>query len=228
MLRQRFVTLLAERNWSLEYFSEISGVPIETAKNLKSGKTTNPRLDTVEKMADAFNISINCLIGKCPHTTEEKALLRNYRICGTHGKSIIELIAKYEAITAKNDRESLDKHKVPCLFPSGDIRKGIIYDTCETMEIETSVKEAYVGIKMNNNDLAPAYCKDDIILFENRFPSNGEYAAFYQIDRAYIRKFIEEDGKYRLKCLHNQGEDIVLKRMDEIEYIGTCCGVIRS
>lgn len=228
MLRQRFVTLLAERNWSLEYFSEVSGVPIETAKNLKSGKTTNPRLDTLEKMADAFGLSINCLIGKCPHTPEEKALLRSYRICGSRGRSIIQLIARYEATTAKNDRESPDKHKIPCLIPNGDIRKGIIYDTCETVEMETSVPEAFVAIKMTNNDLVPMYCKGDILLFENRFPSNGEYAAFYKTDRAYIRKFMEEDKQYRLKCLHSQGEDIVLKRMDEIEYIGTCCGVIRS
>lgn len=228
MLRERFITLLAEKNWSLEYFSEISGVPFETAKNIKLGKTTNPRLETLEKMAEAFNISINCMIGKCSHTPEERALLRHYRSCGQHGKSIIQFIAKYEATSAKEDRDSLNKHKIPCLVPSGDIRKGIIYDTCETVEIETSVQEAFVGIKMNNNDLAPAYCKDDIILFENRFPSNGEYAAFYKTDRAYIRKFTEEDGKYRLKCLHSQGEDIVLRRMDEIEYIGTCCGVIRS
>jgi len=228
MLRHRFVTLLAEKNWSLEYFSEVSGVPIETAKNLKSGKTTNPRLDTLEKMAEAFDISINCLIGKCPHTPEEKALLRNYRSCGNHGRSIIQLIAKYEATSAKSDREAKDKHKIPCLVPQGDATKGIVYDACETMEIETSIPEAYVAIKMPGNTFAPQYCKGDIVLFENRFPDNGEIAAFYKTDRAYIRKFIEEEKQYRLKCLHNQGEDIILKRMDEIEYIGTCCGVIRD
>ncbi len=228
MLRHRFVTLLAEKNWSLEYFSEVSGVPIETAKNLKSGKTTNPRLDTLEKMADAFGLSINCLIGKCPHTPEEKALLRNYRSCGNHGKSIIQLIAKYEATSAKSDREAKDKHKIPCLVPRGDASKGIIYDTCETLEIETSIPQAFVAIKMPGNTFAPHYCKGDIVLFENRFPDNGEIGAFYSGDRAYIRKFIEEEKQYRLKCLHNQGEDIILKRMDEIEYIGTCCGVIRD
>ena len=228
MLRERFITLLAEKDWSLEYFSEVSGVPLETAKNIKLGKTTNPRLDTLEKTAAAFGLSINCLIGKCPHTPEEKALLRNYRSCGTHGKSIIQLIAKYEATSAKSDRESKDKHKIPCLVPHGDVSKGIIYDACETKEIETSVSEAYVAIMMPTNTFAPHYCKGDVVLFENRFPNHGECAAFYKTDRAYIRKFIEEDRQYRLKCLHSQGEDIILKRMDEIEYIGTCCGVVRN
>ena len=81
---------------------------------------------------------------------------------------------------------------------------------------------------MISNDLVPAYCKDDVILIEDRFPRSGEYAAFFKDNRAYIRKYIEEDGKYRLKCLHKMGEDIVLKRMDQIEYIGTCIDVIRA
>ena len=38
MLRERFVTLLAQRGWSLEQFSEVSGVPFETAKNILSGR----------------------------------------------------------------------------------------------------------------------------------------------------------------------------------------------
>lgn len=167
-------------------------------------------------------------MGQCQHTAQERAILRNYRACGKHGKSVIELIAKYEAGSVKAERESADKHSIPCLVPQGDIRKGIVYDNCETIEIVVAVPDAYVGIMMNNNDLAPMYCKDDIILFENRFPKHGEYAAFFRDGKAYIRKFIEEDKQYRLKCLHSQGTDIVLKRMDEIEYIGTCIDVIRS
>ena len=65
-------------------------------------------------------------------------------------------------------------------------------------------------------------------MFENRFPSHGEKAAFYKGDRIYIRKFLEEGSQYRLKCLHNQDTDIILKRMDEVDYIGTCVDVVRD
>ena len=81
---------------------------------------------------------------------------------------------------------------------------------------------------MVSNDLAPTYCKDDVLLFENRFPMNGEKAAFYKGDRIYIRKFLEEGNGYRLKCLHSQDEDIILRRMDEVDYIGTCVDVVRD
>lgn len=228
MLQQRFVSLLAERGWTQEFFAQKSGLPLNTVKNIATGKTKDPHLSTLEAAADAFEISINCLIGKCPHTPKEKAILRNYRECGEHGKANIELVARYEAGAIKEAREAKNKHLIPCIIPHGDVYNGIIYESCETEQIETATPEAYIAIKMMTNDFAPKYCKDDLILFENRFPSSGEYAAFLRGDRVYIRKFIEEPGAYRLKCLHDHGEDIILKRMDEIQYIGTAAGVMRQ
>lgn len=228
ILSKRVKELAHERGLTIELLAEKSNLPTQTVRNVWYGKTPDPHASTVMQLADALGVGMNCLMGKCQHTPEEKSILRNYRACGPHGKAIIQLIARYEAGAVKSERDSLGRHRIPCMVPHGDIRKGIIYDTCETVEFETATKEAYIAMQMTNNDLAPKYCKDDIILFENRFPINGEYAAFFRGDRAYIRKFIEEDGHYRLKCLHQQGEDIVLKRMDEIQYIGTCCGVVRT
>lgn len=227
ILSRRLQDILNELGWSKEKLSEESGLPLETIKNIYYGKTADPKVSTILAIANATGHSMNCLMGQCSHTPQEKLILRNYRSCGPHGKSLIELIAKYEAGSVKSEREALDKHLIPCLLPHGDIHKGIIYDTCETTEIETTTQEAYIAIKMTSNDLAPKYCKGDVILLENRFPSNGEYAAFFRNDRVYIRKFIEEEGYYRLKCLHNRSTDILLRRMDEVQYVGTCCGVVR-
>lgn len=227
-LSERMRQLMNERGWSIQYVAKIAGLPEETVKNIYYAKTPDPKISTIMKLAEAFNLSVNCLMGKCSHTPAERALLRNYRACGMHGKAIIELIAKYEAGAIKNEREGKDKHKIPCIVPQGEIRKGIIYDLCETVEIETTVKEAYIAIQMTNNDLAPVYCKDDILLLENRFPKHGEKAAFYMGDRVYIRKFIDEGKQYKLQCLHKYDADIILKRMDEADYIGTCIGVVRE
>lgn len=225
MISERLRQLTNEKGWSIQQLAEISDLPIETVRNVFYGKTTDPKISTVMKLASAFNLSVNCFMGQCPHTPQERILLRNYRSCSAHGRNLLEFLSKYEAGVAKTERTSMEKHRVPCLVPRGDIRKGIIYENCTTVDYDTSIKEAFLGIQMINNDLAPQFCKGDIILFENRFPSNREYAAFFKDGKAYIREFIEEEGKYRLKCLHSQGEDIILKRMDEIDYIGTCCGV---
>lgn len=227
ILCKRLKEIMCDMGWTKEMLAERSGLPLETIRNIYYGKTQDPKISTVLQISEAMGYNINCLMGKCAHSPQEKALLRNYRACGSHGKQVIEMMAAYEAGAAKSERESFDKHSVPCLVPNGDVHKGIIYDISETIEVETSTHEAYVAIKMVDNSLAPKFCKGDVVLFENRFPDDGEYAAFFRNDRVYIRKFIEENGGYRLKCLHRNGEDIILKRMDEIQYLGTCCGIIR-
>lgn len=228
MLGTRLREILAVRGISKDELADMCDLPVETIRNIYYGKTPDPKISTIMKISKALNITVNCLMGECSHSSEERALLQFFRSCGNHGKSVIMLSAKYEALMAKEEREASGKHSVPCLIPQGDIYQGIIYDKCEIVDIFTSKEEAYVAIKMSNNDLVPVYCKGDTILIENRFPSNNEYGVFYNDGRAYIRQYIEEEDQYRLKCLHNQGKDMVFKRMDEIEYVGTCCGVVRA
>lgn len=228
MLSERLKELLVIHKMTKEELAERSGVPIETIRNIYYGKVTDPKVSTVMAIAKVFNISVNCLMGECNHTPDERVLLQHYRACGHHGKSLIRISAKYEALTAKEEREAKDRHSIPCLFPEGDIYHGIDYDTCKTEEIYTTNNMADVAIKMTNNCLMPIYCKDDIILIADRFPQNKEYGVFYYKGKAYIRQYLERDGEYVLKCLHKYDKDLVFKRMDDIEYLGTCCGVVRS
>lgn len=228
MLSGRLKTILHERDISLQKFAEMCDLPLETVRNVYYGKTNDPKLSTAVKMADALNLSVNCLLGKCSHSSSERTIIQNYRKCGKHGKSIIELTARYEARAMQSEREGMLKHKIPCILPRGEIRKGIVFDLCETTEIETTVKNAFVAIQMTDNDLAPKYCKGDIILFEDRFPETGEITAFFKANKVVLRKFIEENGQYRLKSLYPQYEDIILKRLDDVDYIGTVIEVVRS
>lgn len=228
MLEKRLKTLLSDKHLSIDEFAEMCNLPAETVKNVYYGRTTDPKISTVMKMANALNISVNCLMGHCSHTTEEKILLQNFRSCGKHGRSLISLTAKYEALTVKEERESHIKHKIPCIIPQGDILQGIDYSKSRLIEIETSKPEAYVSIQLTTNELLPLYCKDDIVLIENRFPKHNEYGVFYIGSIIFIRRYLEEEKQYRLECLHGIGSDMIYKRLDQIEYVGTCCGVINS
>lgn len=220
--------LLDSHDMTVQELSDKSGIPFETLKNIIYNQSLNPRTSTMMAIGKVFGVSINYLLGEPFITPEESALVEYYRRCGRHGKSVIELIAKYEATAARSERNAKGKHSIPCVVPKGNIRKGIVYDTNETVEVETIVDEAYMAITITSNDLSHyGFCKKDSILFEKRFPENGEIVSYIVADRVYIRKFVEEDGKYIMKCLHNHGEDMVFKRMDEIVLVGTCCGVIR-
>ncbi|MGN0374868.1 MAG: S24 family peptidase [Butyrivibrio sp.] len=228
MLGQRLRNILNSKNISISEFAEMCDLSVETVKNVYYGKTPDPKVSTVLKMSDALQTSVNCLMGHCEHTVEERAILQHYRMCGNYGKSLIELVAKYEALTAKEEREAADRHRIPCLIAVGNLNEGIEYDSSKVEEIETTVKDAYVGIELTTNDFVPVYCKGDVILLANRFPKSEEYAVFYKGGKAYIRQFIDEGKSYRLKSIHNMFEDRVFQRMDQIEYIGTCIGVIRT
>lgn len=228
MLQERFISLLSERGWTQEFFAKKSGIPLNTVKNIATGRTKDPQLSTLEAAAHAFNISIDCLIGKCPHTPQEKALLRYYRESGKHGKDIILLIARYEAEVMKEQRDAPGKRPFPCLNPKGDLRRGVIVETCKTINEFTTIENVHIGVKMPNDDFAPMYCEGDIILFENRNPKDEEIAAIIYKGRVYIRRLIKENGKYCFRCIRDSGADIIINRMDEIHCIGTAFDIIRA
>lgn len=228
MIAERLRQLLHAKDISLAEFSEMCDLPLETVKNVYYGKIADPRSSTVLKMSQALQVSVNCLLGVCQHTTDEKILLTNFRSSGKRGKNIILSVAEFEAVSTKAQRDSKSKHYIQCIVPTSSAENGVVYDTCEKIQIETSVEEAYIGIQIASNEFIPRYCKGDILLFAKRFPGNGEVGGFYMNGRLYIRKYIEEEKNYRLKCLHPLGEDIVLKRLDTVSYLGTCIEVIRS
>lgn len=228
MLGTRLRELLAIRGISVNDFAEICDLPIETVKNVYYGKSNDPKISTVMKMAQALNLSVNCLMGQCQHTTAEKMLLTHYRQCGNHGKSMILNVARYEAYTARHEDKQCDKHKVSCLIARGNIHEGIDYDTCERIEMETSCKESYMAVRLTTNELVPAFCRDDTLLLADRIPNNGEYAFFLRDGKAYLRQLIENNDFYMLHCIHGKCKDIVLRRMDEVEFVGTVTGVVRK
>lgn len=229
MISSTLKTLLDAHDMTAQELADKAEIPLETLRNIIYGKVTDPKCSTMSAIGRVFGVSINYLLGSPFITPEESELVTYYRRCGKHGKSVIGLIAKYEATAARSERDSKGKHSVPCVVPKGNMRKGIVYDTNETVEKLTVVEDAYMAIMMTNNDLAySGFCKNDCILFAKRFPDNGEIVSYIKDDKVYIREFREENGRYIMKCLHNHGEDMVFKRMDEIVLVGTCCGVIRE
>ena len=188
MLSERLRGILAFRDLTKEELAEMCDLPVETIKNIYYGKTPDPKVSTVMKISNALQISVNSLMGNEECVDEEKTLLQYFRLSGTHGKSLILLTAKYEALTAKEEREMEGKHLIPCLIPKGDLEDGLVYDSCEVVEIYTTDPNAYTAIKVLTNDLVPVYCTGDVILISNRFPKEGECGVFYSNGKAYIRK----------------------------------------
>ena len=77
------------------------------------------------------------------------------------------------------------------------------------------------------NDASPTYCKGDILLLENRFPKSGEHGVFLKDEEVFVKIFIEKKDGYCLKPIHRIGSELHFKKLENIECLGTCCGLIR-
>lgn len=161
---------------------------------------------------------------------EENLLLMNYRQCGTHGKSVLQQIAKYEALLASEERDSPEKHIIPCFVPDSRVCDGSKYSTVETKSIHTCEPKAFLALYVPNNHWAPRYCKHDIVLLENRFPMHEEEALFIYKGKIYYRKYIEVERNHFLRCITGRQEDLVFQRMDSesLICIGTTIGIVRA
>ena len=219
--------VMAERNLSIQEVAEMSELPYETVRNIYYGKVTDPKVSTLMALSNALGLSVNHLMGDTSYNKEEKELLSLYNKASERGRAVIRLFAKVECDLTEKERQS-DTYIVPCLIPIGTVEDGIKYHNCDSIKIEVSDPKVYLAIEITTNYFATAYCKGDRILLENRFPKSGERAVIMKDGIAYFRLYIEEESGIKLRCLNGNGEDIVIKRADEISCIGTCIGVARK
>ena len=239
MFSDKIRELMIEKDISLPDLATLSGVPFETLRNIYYRKVKDPKVSTAFQLASALGVTVEYLLSDTNKEEEledaeeqeniEEEILENYRECGNHGRAIIRIVARFESKAARKERLNLQKmkHRIPCLIPVGRVGDGIDYNSCTVEDEYTMIKKVYLAIEITNNNFAPAYCKGDRILLENRFPELGERAVFTDGVKAYFRYFKMEGDKYCLKCLNGRGEDILLRRMDEVDCLGTCISVIR-
>ena len=83
-----------------------------------------PKVSTLLSITQVLHTSINWIMGENVCSEEENMLLMNYRQCGAHGKSVLQKVAKYEALSALEEREAPEKHLIPCLVPDSLISDG--------------------------------------------------------------------------------------------------------
>lgn len=229
MLNENLKRILNEKGMTIQQLAELSDVSVETMKNIYYGRVKDPKISTVTAMAKALNCSIHYLLGdESILSQDEIELIKNYRNCGNHGKSIISLIGRYESKSAKLERESKMKHSIPCMIPLEKVQDGFMYTSCRVEDVETTVEEAYAAIELTSNAYAPIFYKGDRILIKDAFPENGEQAVFVREGRVYFREFCESSGSCLLKKVHGRSSDFETVKIDELECIGVYVGVIRA
>lgn len=225
MIETRLREVLKMTGWTYQQVAEAADIPLETMRNIYYGKVKDPKCSTMLAISEVLHISVNYLIGESVCTLDEDRLIRNYRQCGKHGKSLLLNMSQNEAGHAKAEREKLNRQKITCFVPHS-IVDGFKFHSCERMDIFAENKDAYMAIEMTSNAFAPVYCQGDILLIEDRYPNSGEKGIFTKDDASYIRVFLKHEKGYTLKSLTRQSKNFEFKRMDSVECLGTVIDVI--
>ncbi len=62
-LINRINTLCCEKNITVNKLATLSGLTQSTIDSILKGKSVNPRVETLDKIADVFGVSIDYLLG---------------------------------------------------------------------------------------------------------------------------------------------------------------------
>ena len=54
--------IITSKNLTYRQLAELSGVPAATINRICTGKHDNPKIDTIKKIADALEVTVNDLI----------------------------------------------------------------------------------------------------------------------------------------------------------------------
>lgn len=228
IISARIKELLAEQGMSWHELAEKANIPEETMRNIYYGKVKDSKASTLLHISQVLGCSVNWLMGEPIMTPDEEAMLRNYRKCGRHGKSILQLMAKYEAHTARKEREAAERHMIPCIIAQTVSCEGMKYNSGDTRQIFVPEPDAFLGLRVPNNNWSPRYCRGDIVLFANRSPENGERALFALGGEIHFRRYEEKERGFSLHCITDRHEPMHFKRMDELICLGTAIGVIHE
>lgn len=136
------------------------------------------------------------MIGDYP---EELKMIPTYLKLTNSGKRTVDSIIEYESKLCDAGHDQIRVYT-----PTQDTGDGMLWDSFSftTAQINQSVygNQIDVGFKLSNNNMHPAYFKDDVLLISYRAIRENEIGVFIHIPTrcAYVRKYttgIDSDGR---------------------------------
>ena len=137
-VREYIVALKNTGNFSYEDIANLSGIPLQTVRNIYTGKTPDPRFATVAKIIISLGGDLNEIIGY--EKKKEIEVNSTVSLKETYEMRIADLIKSYETriedIKALCDQRVDDVQKC-CEIRIADLRQGFKERLAEQREMLT-------------------------------------------------------------------------------------------
>jgi len=195
---------IAQKGWTLRETAERADMTFETLKNFLYDKEAKDcRLSTAIKLARAFGVGIDELVGTGTYKPEAIKYIKMYRDLPESSKSLIKWHLE-DQLRLRLHQEQHKHRKIRIMAPlctaNGNLRKTQFYEDYELSdEYNTEVyHKVFFGIRIPCDHYLPFYMKDDILLLANdRAPMQDDVVVLVVGEFLAITKHRIEEGKIR-------------------------------
>ena len=203
---------ISEKDITLREVAEIADMPFDTLKNFLYKDSADCKLSTAVKLARAFNVSVDELIGA---ETINEVSRESIAICRNLPDNALYLIRWYiryiDSLNKKNEphRRYVSVMELECNH-NGNLKITTNYRHIDITDIgEEYRSKVFFGITMPCEHYMPTYSPYDILLIANdRYPTifddslirvgNYLYLATRKVENKVVKYYSIRDGKYRL------------------------------
>lgn len=203
---------ISEKDITLREVAEIADMPFDTLKNFLYKDSADCKLSTAVKLARAFNVSIDELIGA---ETINEVSRESITICRNLPDNALYLIRWYiryiDSLNKKNEphRRYVSVMELDCNH-NGNLKMTTNYRHIDITDIDEEYRyKVFFGITMPCDHYMPTYSPYDILLIANDrnakinenvlIRTDGNlFIAKRKIENGIVKYYSIRDGKFRL------------------------------
>ncbi len=205
--------IMDQQGISTKTLSDISGVPEDTIKNLRYGRSNDSKINTIISIADALSCSVDDLIDKEELFLTGKIFANEYIPFLNRYRPVADAALGIELSLAKQPSSVLGRLPLMVYIPLKSDNNAMVFKASSYGYVNAfnyaSLVETHditFGFQVINDTLSPIYRSNDILLISNDIPHSGDIVLVLHrpTKRLYIRKYYA-DGAIRLEPITTYG-----------------------
>lgn len=205
---------------------------LEKGKNPNNNKEIIPSLDTVQKIASAFNITLEDLLNgvndkiklnKTEANETDEKIINTVKQLTEPRKVKVLTYAENELEEQRYIKEDTVVYSYVAMYGSISAGTGhYIYDNpVEQVRVQGIPPKHDLALKVSGDSMLPLF-EDGEIVYIKKTPEvlNGQIGAFILDGEAYLKKLYNQNGKIRLVSLNKKYSDIEIKEYSDLNVVG--------
>lgn len=215
--------LRLSRNMTLEELGNLVGVQKSAVLKWENGTVKNLKLETQNKLAEIFDVSVAYLTGNIDWEEYDKKididkLKLEVKISENYGDNSITLLNNYKLLDDKNKDKLIDisysmikKDDYTTIYvieKAEDCNYG--YDKITPYKTDrTDLRDYDFAIFITDDTMEPRYNNGDVILVNSGYDNvNGDVYLIEYNGKAYVKKLYNDGDRYRLVSINDKYEPI--------------------